>query len=360
MTAGEGGSMKRLMKLMGLFALCLSSSLVASGALEGWVWNYKKTFTAAQMQANVEKQTLFFEKADIPPFSQLLFSWNAFRPESGFFTFFSRTRDAATKQWGPWHKMIDWGHEVQRSYEDPKHSTSQYLHVRLEVDRNHLADAFIIKIVKNNGASFENVKALAVCTANFNNFKAESVSAALLALPSVYVKNVPRKSQRLIDHPRSGGMCSPTSCSMLTGFFTGKDIDPRGFAERVFDVGLNGYGTWPFNVAHAYERCAGSVLFFTTRMRSFKNLYNQLRRGIPIVVSVRGYLDGAPKIYESGHLLVVVGYDAKRHQLICHDPALPTDQATLKRYSLKTFLAAWERSHRLAYFAEPSGLKVRG
>lgn len=335
----------------------------SSGATadEAWVWNYKKAFTDIQMQANREKEFLYFQKADVPQFSQLIFSWNAFRPESGFFTFFSRTRDAATKQWGPWHKMIDWGQGVQRSYEDPAQgSTSQYLHVRLEVQRDHLADAFIIKVVKNNGAGFENIKALAVCTADFNKFKSEQVTAALLSLPSVYVKNVPRKSQRIIDHPRAGHMCSPTSCSMVTGFFTGKDIDPRGFAERVFDEGLNAYGAWPFNVAHAYERCAGSVLFFTTRMRSFKNLYNQLRRGVPIVVSVRGYIDGAPKIYESGHLLVVVGYDAQRHQVICHDPALPTDQTTLKKYDVKTFLAAWERSHRLAYYAEPNKTNLQG
>jgi hypothetical protein len=350
-----------VMKLLIGVCVVFFAQATAQSNDTSWVWNYKIRFTEAQMQENAGKPYLYFQKTDVPHFSQMIFSWNIFRPDDGYFTFFSKTRDAKTQEWSEWHRMIDWGQGIQRSYEDHNAGdTSHYLHVRLEIQQGHLADGFSVKIVKNGGACLDHIKALAVCTADFNKFKSEELTAALLSLPSVYVHNVPRKSQRLIDHPRSGHMCSPTSCSMVTGFFTGKDIDPRGFAERVYDAGMNAYGAWPFNTAHAFERCAGSVFFFTTRMKSFKNLYNQLRRGIPMVVSVRGYLEGAPKIYESGHLLVVVGYDAQQHQVICHDPALPTDQATLKKYDVKSFLLAWERSHRLAYYAEPNKAATQG
>lgn len=355
--------MRKKLVLLGIFFLSQASASWAQCPVDdAWVWNYKKKFTPEQMQNNAEKHVLLFEKTGVPAFSQLLFSWNAFRPEAGFFSFFVRTRDAATQEWGPWHKGIDWGQGVQRTYSsDPGQSSKTlYLHVRLEAKKGNLSDAFIVKVVPCDGASLCAVQALAVCTSDLNKFKGETDSTALLSLPSVCVKNVPRKSQRVIDHPRSGAMCSPTSCSMVTSFFTGKDIDPRGFAERVYDSGLNGYGSWPFNVAHAFERCAGAMYFYTTRMPSFASIHHQLKRGIPTVVSVRGFVDGAPKIYESGHLLVVVGWDAKRGLVVCHDPALPTDQATLMKYSLQTFLAAWERSHRLAYCAEPKGTKRAG
>ena len=87
-------------------------------------------------------------------------------------------------------------------------------------------------------------------------------------------------------------------------------------------------------------------------MNGFDQLHKKLMVGVPVVVSVRGKLEGGQKDYNSGHLLVVVGWDAKRKSVICHDPAFYSNKKTLVRYKLKSFLRAWERSHRLAYIAE--------
>ena len=149
-------------------------------------------------------------------------------------------------------------------------------------------------------------------------------------------------------------MCSTTSCSMLVSFLMNTMVDPLDFAQHSLDSGLNAYGSWPFNVAHAFELCGGKYFFSVARLPSFRELHHHIYRGIPVVVSVRGYLQGAPKVYSNGHLLLVVGWDAKRKQVICHDPAFKKSRKTLKRYDIASFLSAWERSHRLAYIAEPN------
>ena len=132
-----------------------------------------------------------------------------------------------------------------------------------------------------------------------------------------------------------------------------KQIDPIDFAEKSHDKGLDKYGSWPFNMAHAFELSQGKILFAVTRLHSFKNLHDHLCKGIPVVVSVRGHIHGAPRVYHNGHLLVVIGYDSKTREVICHDPAVPDSKLVKKRYELKNFIQAWERSHRLAYLADP-------
>lgn len=316
-----------------------------------WAWVYRKAFGFQELTQSSEKKELLFAKKDIPSFSQLIFSWNAIRPTSGYFSFFVQARDARTKRWGKWHHMIDWGARIQKSYLTQSDGHTQYRHVRLEVERNKPTDAFRIKVGAKNGADLSLLKSVTVSLADYKKFKPESFDCA--GLPSVHVRMVPKIAQFALDHPDAHRICSPTSCSMLTSFILGEQIDPVQFADRVFDQGLDIFGSWPFNVAHTFEHCVDKAYIFTRRLNSFAELYRQLKRGIPIVVSVRGELDGAPKVYENGHLLVVVGWDAKTRSVICHDPAHESPDDTLKQYSIKSFLPAWERSHRLVYWTEP-------
>jgi len=345
--------MRKLGQFFCFLSIFLCGQMVAARD-NAWVRLYTKRFTSQRMRNNVRQKSIEFERRDIPHFSQLLFSWNAFRPKKGYFSFFVRGRQAHNKKWSPWHKMMDWGATIQRSYSGSSRGKERYVYVRLEMDRNNLADAFMVKVVPRDGARLNTLKGVSVCTANMTKFRSEKLTTSLLQLPSVQVKNVPRFSQQIIKHPRAKHMCSTTSCSMLVSFLTNKMVDPLDFAQHSLDSGLNAYGSWPFNVAHAFERCRGKYFFSVARLPSFRELYHHMYRGIPVVVSVRGYLRGAPKVYSNGHLLLVVGWDAQRKQVICHDPAFKTNRKTLKRYDIASFLSAWERSHRLAYIAEPN------
>lgn len=316
-----------------------------------WTWLHRKSFTESEQDLNKQKHSLAFAKTDLPEFTQLVFSWNAFRPKKGHFTFYVQVRNATTKKWSKWHRMLTWGAQEQKSFKTQSDGMSSYHHVRLELAHDS-ADAFAIKMASDDSADLSLIKSFAVNISNLNEFNAEKESVMALAR-SVYIKGVPAISQFELSHPRNDGLCSPTSCAMLTSYLLSKQIDPIDFAEKSHDQGLDKYGSWPFNMAHAFERSQGKILFAVTRLNSFKNLYDHLCKGIPVVVSVRGHINGAPRVYHNGHLLVVVGYDSNTKEVICHDPAVPDSKLTKKRYDLKNFMQAWERSHRLAYLADP-------
>lgn len=319
-----------------------------------WTWLYRKIFSEQQQERNAHKSISLFAKESIPDFTQLLFSWNAMRPSAGYFAFFVSARNTKTKKWGTWHHMFDWGVDVQRSYASKSDGFSRYVHVRLEMENGMHSDGFRIKIEGRDGANLSPMQSFAVATADYTLFKAESFNQKLAILPSVYIPDVPRIAQFSVDHKHKNRICSPTSCTMLTRFLTGALIDPVTFADNSYDRGLNAYGSWPFNMAHAFEQCEGGVNFFVTRLNSIVDIHHHIMRGIPVVVSVRRFLPAAPKAYMNGHLLVIVGFDLHNKTIICHDPSCDDNNKTIKQYPIEKFMRAWECSRRLAYWAVPN------
>lgn len=334
------------------FFLLMGINCFSAEQNSSWTWLHRKYFSNEEQEQNKIKKAIICAKNNLPHFNQLIFSWNALRPKKGYFTFYAQIKNAKTQKWGKWHRMISWGNNIQKSYKTNPDQLSSYHHVRLESAIDSKADAFAIKVESEEGADLALLKSFAVNLSNFSNFKSE-LEQNLASLSTVYIQGVPQFSQFELDHPRNDGFCSPTSCAMLISYLMSKRIDPVKFAEKSHDTGLDKYGSWPFNMAHAFEHSQGKISFAVTRFNSFKNLYAHLSKGIPVVISVRGYIQGAPKVYNNGHLLLVIGYDAKTKDVICHDPAVSDAKIVKKRYPLKSFLSAWERSHRLAYLAHP-------
>jgi len=330
---------------------CLMAG-VLKGQSSRWSWFYAKTVAGDTAHVANNVQQYIFSRADVSPFSQLIFSWNAHRPARGYFSFWVQTRNARTKVWGKWHRMMDWGAGVQKSYMSDGDGHTKYVHVRLEHEKNTKSDAFRVKICAHHGANTAGVQALSVALSDYDQFEPEQVRA-LKHLPSIYVPGVPKISQMMLDHPEYKRLCSPTSCWMLTHYLSEHAVSPEVFADNVFDEGLEVFGSWPFNIAHSFEHGGGANWFFTKRLHNFAELHRQLCRGLPVVVSVRGMIHGAPKAYENGHLLLVVGWDNKRKTVICHDPALSDQKKVLRRYPVESFIRAWERSYRLVYWVEP-------
>ncbi len=314
-----------------------------------WTWFYRTQYNEIARVTNGNKKALIVEKEKIKPFTQLVFSWNALRPEDGHFSFYVQVRNVVTKKWGVWHHMVDWGAQMQRSYMSKSDGFCQFVHVRLETDDKKLADAFRIKVIPHQNASLSLIHNLSVALSDFNLFKLEQLNTIDRSFKSVYIEGLPLIAQMALDHEDKGRICSTTSCTMLVDYLTGIDHDPLDFAVRAFDSGLNAYGSWPCNVAHAFECCGGKINFSVRRMNSFADLYHQLTNGMPVIVSVRGNLPGALKSFPHGHLMVIVGWDADTRSVLCHDPAAEEHQNVFKRYPLADFLRAWESSHRLSY-----------
>lgn len=331
------------------------SMLAVAGLQAGqWAEMHHKKFSEHELRRYAHDNELYYCKESVPMFSQLLCSWNAIRPIKGHFVFFVQARNAHTQKWGVWHKMTEWGKNVQYSHATKSDGFTKYVHVRLETEPLQLADAFRVKVIGAKGAPLTNVKSIAVTTANLRAFKPERITDTLYSLQSVHLARVPKISQMALDHPDNKKICSPVSCAMLTHYLSGKPVSPMAFAKLSHDKGLKIYGSWPFNTAHAFERCKGKEWFYTTRLNSFTDLHQQLTRGIPTIVSIRGALPGAVKSFPHGHLLVIVGWDKTKKEVLCHDPAESKHHMVLKRYKLDHFLTAWERSHRLTYWAEPA------
>jgi hypothetical protein len=332
------------------FAFSISCAV---NCADKWTWLITKKVAAEDIQGN----RVLVERKKVPGFSQLIVSWNAERPAKGYFRFMTQVKDAATQKWGEWHKAHDWGAGIQQSYFSSSGvGGSKNHHVRLEMPFGRLADGLRIKVEARGGALISSLKEISGNIANLKAFIPERQNDLHLGLSSVDIPNVPMQSQMVLDHEKAKVMCSPTSCAMALGYINKGVIDPVHFAESAYDNGLQAYGSWPFNVAHAFERSNGKAMFRVCRLNSFIDLHKQLTLQRPVVVSVRGALKGAPQAFPKGHFVLVVGYDNETQSVVCHDPSWDSNEKVRASYDLSSFLQAWGRSHNLAYTMEPRSL----
>lgn len=317
---------------------------------ERWAWAYTKEFSCNERSAHGFKDDIIITKNSVPAFTQLILSWNACRPQRGHYTFWVQGKEAQTGTWSGWHKMMMWGASVQCSYLSSADSIAQHHHVRFEACSGKKMNGFRIKVTAHNGANVCDLHAITAAYADLTRFKSEDITC-YKNFASIKIKRVPRKSQFALKHPERHRLCSPTSCAILVEYFSRERCNMHSLAHNVFDKGLDSYGSWPFNMAHAFELCQGMYWWRVIRMNSFAQLYAMLQNDYPVAVSIRGTLRGAPKSYNDGHLVVVIGYDAVTQSVICNDPACAYDRSSVRKYSLVDFLRAWEKSHRLAYCA---------
>ena len=334
-----------------VLAACLSFSGTLFSSVLPWSVVYKKIYSPVERYHHQFQTILLFTKKETVAFTQLILSWNAFMPETGGITFFVRVHIAGKPDysWEPWHKAIAWSQTGQRSFFN-KGTSATYNHVRLELTEGLLADGFEIKVEGDNGArALQNMYGFFVCVSNYKEFKPELPYKAIADLPTILVEGVPKKSQKLIDHPRINALCSPTTLSMLLEFLLKEPIDPLETARNVYDEGLDVFGSWPFNIAYAFEKSQGRYFFYTARLSSFAQLHRMLSYGVPVAVSVRGPLKGGRTDYKNGHFVLVVGFDSKHKKVLCYDPAFELLDKVQMEYPIEDFLVAWEKSYRMAY-----------
>lgn len=149
--------------------------------------------------------------------------------------------------------------------------------------------------------------------------------------------------------------CSPTSTAMVVKYWHtgphGHDLDwvdppddPEvDFAARnVFDYAYGGAGNWSFNTAYAGRYGLHGIV---TRLRSFTELEELTRVGIPVIISVsfaKKDLDGAG-YGTNGHLMVVVGF-TKDGDVVVNDPAshlIPDNDEVRTTYRRDQLENAW-------------------
>ncbi len=317
---------------------------------EPWSHLYKYILTKKDHALYKKKHYFVYRQTDTMPFTQLILTWNALRPEKGTFIFKVSVKNAQTNKWDTLHNVALWGKEQKSFFSKGVCSTFHYS--RLEMEKNLLANGFEIHVEGDSDALINNLKALFVSICNQHEFISEPYELRAKGLSSCKVKRAVKKSQMMINHSRSNALCSPTSISMLVQTLQKKHVDPLKTAQYVYDPSLDIFGNWPFNMAHAFELASKRLFFYVMRPSSFKEIYERLKNNIPVAVSIRGPIRGGYTPYKNGHLLVVVGWDALNKKVICHDPASNEFEGVKVAYDLHDFIVAWERSRRLTYMPE--------
>jgi hypothetical protein len=177
---------------------------------------------------------------------------------------------------------------------------------------------------------------------------------------------VPAWSQMI--YPEGGRTwCSPTSLAMLMAYWepTSQDRDSRiGEAVAgVFDPAYEGCGNWSFNAAYAGSRGLDA---FVLRFSSLADLEPLIGAGIPLALSLSWdnsglrRLSSAPVSSSSGHLIVLVGFDADGNPVM-NEPAAPWGASVRRTYGRSELEARWlEASGGTVYLVAPGGKGIAG
>jgi hypothetical protein len=278
------------------------------------------------------------------PFDELILSWNAYRPPSGYYTFSISLKMNET--WSPWILYAQWGGQEQKSFATQTNSSISLFQDTVNCLNGELATGFKVLLASHEGTFLANIFALHVCTTHLEKFNfCEANSAPLsIQLP------VPGLSQLALPHPRKQSFCSPTSTTAAVRYLSHPSLLPIYFAKNVHDAGFDIYGNWVFNIAQAFIELGEKWECWVMHCTNWKTITHQLSLGIPVVVSVKGSLPGSLFPYENGHLIVIKGYDSNTQHVLCMDPAFPSDEQTDKLYRRDDFIQAWKRRLCIAYF----------
>ncbi|KAB2879346.1 tetratricopeptide repeat protein [bacterium] len=170
-------------------------------------------------------------------------------------------------------------------------------------------------------------------TKEFNEFKATtelqeaSYSAVLTNIKfekleppkKVVIENIPYVKQH-------GPQCAAASLSMVLSYYN-HYIDQ----DDIYSVIKSDYAGAQSNDILSYPRSLGTYKSFGY-IGTIEDLKERIDQGIPVLVFLTpfGY----------GHVVVVIGYDESKHQIIMHDPTVANNQAV----SYDDFLQEWRQS----------------
>lgn len=353
---------KIFLYLLWLICFCVVIPNLAFANRSSYSCNFSQTFSKffddpiPQINGN-GITTKLWELLDVGPFNELILSWNAYRPKKGKMTIWVSLFYGS---WSRWHRLAEWAPDHQRTFVNKLDRDVHTKHVLVEMQRKKIAKGFRVKVVFEGGSDHHGLKALFACTSNMNIFR---IACPPVNNSTVLVSGVPKQSQMVLKHPRYAELCSPTSTSIIVNYFMQKKRSQQtkkelhdyviDFSDKVLDKGyLDIYGNWLLNVAHAYHATEGNVFFRVERLNGFSDLYQYLRKKLPVAVSVRRLRGGATP-YKNGHFIVVVGWNKATRSVICIDPAFPHSVSTVRSYKIWDFLKAWARSRNLSYIPIP-------
>lgn len=274
-----------------------------------------------------------WSEEQVHPFQELMVSFNAERPAQGHYEI------SVSVNGSEWLPYAYWSSSEQRSYAQRLDDIE--LHQDILSTETPVTN-FKILVEAKDGAILSNFFALHAATQNAFDLSEPFAQKSVL-LP---VKGL---SQLDLDPQYAKRICAATSTTAVMRSLTSTTITPISFALGAYDSAFDVFGNWVFNVARAHEILGPSWRCWVQRLEKFNDVLEQLYKGIPVVVSIKGQLPGAHLPYNNGHLIAIIGYEAEEKMVICMDPAYPKDSETIVRYPIKAFLEAWAARKGLAF-----------
>lgn len=299
------------------------------------------------LKSEKKNHSFVWEETQLAPFDELIVSWDAERPLQGAYLI---QLSVLTSEWSPWLDYAFWGAHDQHTF---KHALSdlgiEVFQDALEVLNGNQARGFKIRVLANDGASLKGFRTLHISATDRSTH-----TVSFIPTENVFVHlDVKGISQITLPDERRLRLCSPTSTTAVIQSLSGSpNPSPIEFANAIVDSTFDIYGNWILNTAQASHFLGQSWHCSVARLTTFNQVIDQLMKGSPVVVSIRGPLKGSALPYESGHLVVVTGYDSKNQEVFCMDPAFPADHLTHVKYDLHEFLNAWSRRKGIAYLFE--------
>lgn len=166
------------------------------------------------------------------------------------------------------------------------------------------------------------------------------------------VVEVPERSQMI--YPNGKTLCSPTTVSMLLGFWAQAVTRPEldrpvpEITAGLYDSQWQGAGNWSFNMAYAGS--FPGMRAYVTRFSDITELETWIAKGLPVGLSVDYDRLRAKGPGPNGHLVVLVGFTSEGDPVI-NDPG--TSQHVRKVFLRKNLKNAWACSHNTVYLVYP-------
>ncbi|MPY67886.1 peptidase C39 family protein [Deinococcus sp. SDU3-2] len=296
--------------------------------------------------------TLTSSVITVNAYDQLIPSWNAETGEKGSLSVEVRHQKVGDT-WTKWYSFGTWSRAEGRASAESQKDVDGIVWT----DTNNLygratTTRYQYRVTLRDGAKLKQVAMNTVDTDR------QTAGAGAPSDKSAWGKvlNVPERSQMI--YPDGGEVwCSPTSTSMVMAFY-GTNVTVPEAAKGTYDAVYDGMGNWPFNVAYAAEY---GFRGFVTRLPSLAAAEKYIAAGIPLVASIRwkvGELPGAAIPSSTGHLVVVVGFDAQGNPVV-NDPAAADNESVQRTYGRDIFEKLWlNASGGMVYVIHKSGAAV--
>ena len=282
-------------------------------------------------------------------FNHLIVSWNAALPKNASLKVEAKALygDASTV----YYKLGLWSLDPTRH---PRQSVANQADADGTVATDVLvlqqpAKAFQLRLTFEEAEPQTTLKFLAVSLADTNSSPPPD-----LPVQSAWGKllEVPERSQML--YPNGKTLCSPTTVSMILGFWAQTLHRPEldhavpEIVEAIYDSQYQGTGNWPFNMAYAGS--LPGMRAYVTRLSYLAELEAWIARGLPVGMSVDYDVLRAKGPGPNGHLVVLVGFN-KQGDPIINDPG--TSAHVRKVFSRQNLLNAWSCSGHTVYLIYP-------